>query len=447
MANIKKDIITNGTTTLATAGKYCDRNIEINVNVPVGTTPTGTKSITTNGTHDVTNYASANVNVPIPSGYIKPSGSKTITTNGTHDVTSVSSAVVNVPQATPAQFTNLLKQSSTIITINQLPHPSTVGAYSASNGSITVELTIGSYNTGNRPKFRFRGYILQNNYFQYSLDGGSTWAIGYWYGNYSNRSIIDEYGDVSVQPMIGSNSSNLVMRIPLIKGAPRSSSSDAIASVDAVRNSGAIMTINEAIGNGGTALLDATLDGTIKTIDSNVSNVISYACYGIESLETVNLPNATDIGSYSFRGCTGITEFNAPNATSLGNYMMYGCSNIKRLVFQKGTSAPANGFQKCSALEYADFHEAKSIASSAFANCTKLKALILRYDKNIVTVTSNSFSGISSYSGHIYVPSALIDTYLANSTWKAFTTRFRALEDYTVDGTITGEIDSTKVII
>lgn len=33
MANTQIDITTNGTTTLATAGKYCDRNIDVNVDV------------------------------------------------------------------------------------------------------------------------------------------------------------------------------------------------------------------------------------------------------------------------------------------------------------------------------------------------------------------------------------------------------------------------------
>lgn len=61
--------------------------------------------VTANGTYEAPSgtdgYNPVVVNVPVPDGYIQPSGSVTITKNGTHDVTEYASAEVNVPSEEP----------------------------------------------------------------------------------------------------------------------------------------------------------------------------------------------------------------------------------------------------------------------------------------------------------------------------------------------------------
>lgn len=82
-----------------------------------GITPAGTKTITSNGSHDVAAFATAQVDVPIPSGYIKPSGTKTITANGTVDVSTFANAQVSVPVGiTPSGSININQNGTVDVT-------------------------------------------------------------------------------------------------------------------------------------------------------------------------------------------------------------------------------------------------------------------------------------------------------------------------------------------
>ena len=111
------------------------------------------------------------------------------------------------------------------------------------------------------------------------------------------------------------------------------------------------------------------------------------------------------------------------------------------------TSIGAYAFHSCSALASVDFPVATSIGNYAFSYCSKLTALILRSEtmatlRDTIVFTSTP---IASGTGYIYVPRALVDSYKAASDWSTYANQIRSIEDYTVDGTITGALDETKI--
>ena len=93
-------VIPEGFLEIEENGEYPVAGLEgVIVDVPVGVFPEGVMEIDENGDYEVAEYAGVSVNVPVG---VFPSGTKSITTNGTHDVTQYQSVNVNV--AAPAGY-------------------------------------------------------------------------------------------------------------------------------------------------------------------------------------------------------------------------------------------------------------------------------------------------------------------------------------------------------
>ena len=179
--------------------------------------------------------------------------------------------------------------------------------------------------------------------------------------------------------------------------------------------------------NAKTGGADATLTDAIKTLIDG---------YGI--------PDHTVEDSIITRT---ITEYSNDRVTNVGPFAFYACNKFTTVDLPNVTSIGEDAFAYCSILTTVDLPNVTSIGSYSFNNCLKLTKLILR--KNTVCTLSNitalTNTPIASGTGYIYVPSALIDEYKAATNWVTYAAQFRALEDYTVDGTTTGELDESKV--
>ena len=110
------------------------------------------------------------------------------------------------------------------------------------------------------------------------------------------------------------------------------------------------------------------------------------------------------------------------------------------------TTTGQNSFNYCERLTLLDLPNLINISLQSFER-TNLTTLILRSDTmcKLSAVNALSYTPIMRKTGYIYVPASLIDSYKSATNWSTYANQFRAIEDYTVDGTITGELDETKI--
>ena len=142
-----------------------------------------------------------------------------------------------------------------------------------------------------------------------------------------------------------------------------------------------------------------------------------------------------------------IASYSNDRITALGNYAFCQCKQLKTIDLHNVQSIGEYSLCNCYALKAIDLHNVQSIGRYGIYGCSALIALIMR-GTSLCTLSSDtgmSATGISAKKGYIYVPSALIDSYKTATNWSVYANQFRALEDYTVDGTITGELDESKI--
>lgn len=158
-------------------------------------------------------------------------------------------------------------------------------------------------------------------------------------------------------------------------------------------------------------------DGSIATLESeDVTSIESYCYQDFTNFTGIIFPNVTEIGDYAFDGCTNLRNVELPNVTTIGQGAFIG-TGLAKIDLPKLSSTGTIAFVSCPNLETV-------ILRNADAICTIPNKYVFRYSPIYPDA-----DGVEA-TGHIYVPSALVDSYKADSVWSTYANQIRAIEDY-----------------
>lgn len=203
---------------------------------------------------------------------------------------------------------------------------------------------------------------------------------------------------------------------------------------------------------GDEATTKGLIEGTLTEFNDNVITKCGDYFLYYSQLTSVNLPKLTSLGKNAF-SYSNVTNVNLPLVNSIGQSSFMYSSNLTSLALPK-VSTVNSSIRSCSKLKVVDLAKATNLMGYCFDNCSVLDAVILRSS----TLCSNGGGNVLRYTpfdsgkagGTLIVPRSLTASYPNATNWSALfannaNNRVLALEDYTVDGTITGEIDWNKL--
>ena len=283
--NIQASNIKSGVTILGVEGT-----------VHEGITPTGTVSITTNGTHDVTNYASASVNVESTIN----NQNKTVTPTTSQQSITADSGYTGLGTVTVSAVDNTIDANITAGNIKK---------------NVSILGVTGTYE-GATLYFMSDGRAYQANMV---LPSTVTSLISPYYKGMTNLQTLDmSSASCSIYSGMCQDCSNLT-------------------SVSLPPNYTGVLP--QDCFNGCSSLPNVTLPAGITTIGTRVFR-------NCRALQTMSIPEGcTGITTYVFQNCSSLTTLTLPSTfLSIGGSSFSGCSSLKNVTLPQGYLGTGTNF-------------------------------------------------------------------------------------------------------
>lgn len=446
-----------------------DRIMSVTGTASGGITPTGTKSITANGTGiDVYSYQYADVAVPnsysasdegkvVSNGALVAQTSDTVTANDTYDTTLINSLTVNVSggitEAQPKDV-NFYDYDGTLVysyTRTEWANVSALPANPSHSG-----LTAQGWNYTKAEIDSILAWIVEpiNIGQTYVTASGDTEIdIELAFSNYltptlnlcPNGTATIDWGDGSaVSTVTGTSVESRKTASHTYASTGRYTIKITVSGTlgfnGYANNNGTPMVYNGSSSSEDNA--DATYQNSVINIrfGSNVTQFRSIVFSNMNNLRTVTFPTGVSfVGGYTFSRCAGLQCIVMPRGTTMDANMFYYCGALKTVCGK--VSGSSRQFQQTYALRYVNIADdatslggyfisyqnaltiitvpasVTTISGNCFSRCRALKEIHIR-GENVTLSNSNAFEYISG-SYVIYVPNAKLEDYKAASNWSS----------------------------
>ena len=198
--------------------------------------------------------------------------------------------------------------------------------------------------------------------------------------------------------------------------------------------------------------VERTLSGSYT--NDRVTSVSSYGMAGFPNLTYAKFGAAVTIGAFAFSSGTSLVDgIDLPLVEYIDGDSEFGGLKTKKLVFPSCTYLGFRCIRGCSNLAEIDFHSRVTLGGSALHDGSEenLRVVVFRSTEGLSICQKDLGTPFVSGDGYIYVPKTMDDgtdgitAYEADTSWSKYSGHFRYIQDYTIDGTLMGELDRDKI--
>lgn len=142
----------------------------------------------------------------------------------------------------------------------------------------------------------------------------------------------------------------------------------------------------------------------LESVDfPNATEIGSCAFESCRKLKNVNIPNIEKIYNSAFKYCESLESINLPDVTSLEGSTFEGCISLESVYLPNVANLGEYEFADCSSLTNVSCDEVKEIGSFAFNKCRSLTKLSF---PNATKIDNYAFDG-AKFLQNIYLPEAI----------------------------------------